>query len=285
MKHFAISLTGTYTRDEIPPRCRKPRPVTYETSAQVEVPTVSSDDAPVAFRIREVEDRIKEIRTFDGRLFAPYLPHSHQEEPSLPGSVHFPQDVDVTRHHRIPNRAESEDEFHQTIEAFFGGFLIIDGVVWAESREPAYEVVTFGLGGDGSTALMATDRATQGNVFRADEFEAARAFAEDVARQRGDRQERFEDPRSAEWDRAIEVLIPEAVTLVTATPAPKDIRDLRFNYSLARDRLSRASTPDDEKEHFSEAVRLRDEIIMRGYSPIESEVHPYEARHEAKERL
>lgn len=26
MNHFAISLTGTYTRNEIPPRCRKPRP-------------------------------------------------------------------------------------------------------------------------------------------------------------------------------------------------------------------------------------------------------------------
>lgn len=285
MEHFAINLTGTYTRNEIPPRCRKPRPVTHEASAQIEVPTVTADDAPIAFRIHGIEDHIKDIRTFDGRLFTLYLPHARQTEPSLPASVHFPQDVDVTRHHRIPNRAESEDEFYQTVEAFFGGFLIIDGVVWVESREPAYEVVTFGLGGDGSTALVVTDRATHGNVFRADEFEAARAFAEGVARQHGDRQGRYEDPRSAERYRAIEVLIPEAVTLVTATPAPRDIRDLRFNYSLARDRLSRASTPDDEKEHFTEAVRLRDEIIMRGYSPVEPEVHPYEARHEAKEGL
>lgn len=285
MKNFAINFTGTYTRDEVPPRCRKPRPITHEASAQVEVPILAAGDAPVAFRVRGVEDTVREIRTVDGRLFSPYLPHAHQTEPSLPGSVHFPQDADVTRHRRLYLHAESEDEFHEGVEAYFGQFRIIDGVVWEEAAEPAYLVATFGLGGNGSVGLMVSDRKDHGTLFRADEFETARAWADEVARNLGDRSSRYEDPRFAERYRAIEVLAPDAVTLVTISPAPKEVRDLQFEYRMARDRLSRANTSDEETECFFEVTRLREEIIKHGHSPIESEARPYEARHGAEETL
>lgn len=286
MSHFAISLTGTYTRDEIPPRCRKPRPVTHETSAQVEVPMVTSDEAPVAFRIREIEDRVKEIRTFDGRLFAPYLPWSRQEEPSLPGSLHFPQDVNTERD-RPFRSGESDEDYYRNAEAYYRQFVIIDGVVWRETSEPGYHVSTLGLGGlnGSSTSLGVSTRKDHGTLFRADEFEAALAWAREVANERGDRSTRYIDPESVERHRAIEVLVPEAVTLVTVAPAPKEVRDLRFKYSLARDYLNRATTPDEETERFAEVVSLREAIIKRGHSPIESDARPYEARHDAKESL
>lgn len=291
MKHFAISLTGTYTRDEIPPRCRKPRPVTYETSAQVEVPMVSSDDAPVAFRIRDVEDRIKEIRTHDGRLFAPYLPHAHQEEPSLPGSVHFPQDVDTERSNlrHVTFNVDSDEAYYQQAQEHYRQFLIIDGIVWVETGEPSYSVDTFGMGHNhGGTGLMVNAGAAgrrSGKTFRADEFEAALAHAIQVATGRGDTKDVARFERDPEDFRRIEILLPEAVTLVTPPPVPKEVRDLRFEYSIACDRLSRVSTPDEEAEAFETVSRLRSEIIKRGHSPIDPKFQPYEARHLGSEEI
>lgn len=289
MEHFAISLTGTYTRDEIPPRCRKPRPVTYETSAQVEVPMVSSADAPVAFRVREVEDRIREIRTFDGRLFAPYLPWAHQEEPSLPGSAHFPQDVDTERVNLRYSLydVDSDEAYYQKAKDHYQRFLIIDGIVWEETAEPGYHVSTLGLGGmnGSSVSLGVSTRKDHGTLFRADEFEDALAWARTLADERRDSSSRYIDPESVERHRTIEVLVPKAVTLVTITPAPKEVRDLRFEYSLARDYLSRATTPEEEAERFAEVVRLREEIVKKGHFPIESDARPYEARHGAVEAL
>lgn len=291
MKHFAISLTGTYTRDEIPPRCRKPRPVTYETSAQVEVPMVSSGDAPVAFLVRDLDDEPHEIRTHDGRLFAPYLPWARQTEPSLPGSLHFPQDVDTERHslRHVAFDVDSDEAFYKCVAEHYRRFLIIDGVVWVEGGEPSYSVNTFGMGHNhGGTGLMVNAGAADGHsgkTFRADEFEAAHAHAIETAADRGDTEDVARFKRNPESYRRIEVLIPEAVTLVTIAPVPKAVGDLRFEYSLARDYLSRATSLDEEAERFAEVVRLREEIIKQGYSPIKSDAQPYEARHGAGEGL
>lgn len=289
MKHFAISLTGTYTRDEIPPRCRKPRPVTYETSAQVEVPMISSDDAPVAFRIREIEDHIKEIRPFDGRLFAPYLPHSRQEEPSLPGSVHFPQDVDTERHHLryTPNPIDSDEAFYDAAAEHYRQFLIIDGIVWVEIGEPSYSVDTFGMGHNhGGTGLMVNAGAAgrhSGKTFRADEFEAAHAHAIETAANRGDTESVARFERDPEEYRRIEVLIPEAVTLVTVPPTPKEVRELRWEYDTARRRLEGADTPDEETEAFARVVALRKQIVALDHTPVQPREVPYEARHGIQE--
>ena len=287
MNHFAINLTGTFTRDEIPPKCRKPRPVTHETSAQVEVPMVTSDEAPVAFRVREIEDIVKEIRTFDGRLFAPYLPWSRQEETSLPGSAHFPPPVDTELHslRYVTFDVDSDEAYYQKAKDYYQRFLIIDGIVWEEVAEPGYHVSTLGLGGmnGSSVSLGVSTRKDYGTLFRADEFEDALAWAKTLADERRDSSSRYIDPKSVERLRTIEVLVPEAVTLVTIAPAPKEVRDLRFQYSLARDYLSRATTPDEETERFAEVVRLREEIVKKGHSPIESDARPYEARHGAVE--
>lgn len=286
MKYFTVSLTGTYTRDEIPPRCRKPRPVTHETSTQVEIPMVSSDDAPVAFRIRGLEDRIKEIRTHDGRLFAPYLPEAHQTGPSRPGSAHFPQVIDTEQGnlHQIIRDADSDEDFRQQAQKHYHRFLIIDGTVWREASEPGYSVTTFGLGNNhGGTSLMVDT--SRGMVFRADEFDAALAYAIQVAAERGDTEYVSRFKGNPERYRDIEVLIPEAVTLVTPAPVSKEVRNLRVEYSIACYRLDQATTPDEEAEAFESVSRLRSEIIERGYSPVKSDARPYEARHGAKEAL
>ena len=276
---FTVTVHGTYTRDEIPPRCRKPRPVTYDATATVDVAAVTGQDAPVAFRITKPGGGTYEIRTHAGKLYAQYKPFSRQVEPTVPGDSRFPAEV-TADNVRMWRDASTAEEFHATVRELFSRHLIIDGIVWTETSEPGYLVATFGIGGiNGSTGLMVSDRKDHGVLFRADEFEEARAHAAEVSRKRGDRQDRY-TPQEAERYRAIEVLIPEAVTLVTVPPEPVEVRDLRFDYDIARDRLSRVYSPDEETDAFEEVVRLREAIIRRGYTPVESDARPYEARAE-----
>lgn len=289
MDHFIINASGTYTREEIPPRCRKPRPVTHETSAQAQIPSVTSDESPVAFRIRDLDDRTTEVRTHDGRLFAPYRTGPDRTEPILPGSTKFPQDVDTTFNGLgyVGYPVDSEDAYRQAVQDQYRKFLIIDGIVWVEAGEPSYSVSTFGMGGNhGGTGLMVNRDAMgrhSGATFRADEFEDAHAYAIEVANRRGDTRDvaRYQD--NPEHYRCIEVVIPEAVTLVTVAPSPQRVRRLRTDYSMAIHKLDRASTPDEETEAFARVVVLREEIVSLGYTPIESNALPYEARHGADE--
>jgi len=277
---FTITVRGTYTREEIPYRCRKPRPVTHEVTTTATVKSVTSEQAPVAFRVSYHEDVVSDIRTYNNELYRPYLPFSQQEEPSTPGSIYFPSEVDNRNRHpfRGTSQIDSEDAYIAATQQHYDRFLIIDGIVWEPASEPGYHVVTFGLGGfNGSTALMVSSRKDHGMLFRADDFEAARAFAIETARERGDDPTPFIE--TPERYRRIEVLIPEAVTLVTLPPVPKHIQDLRFDYYIACGKLKNAKNPQEETKAFSEVTRLRFEIVNAGYTPVESDAQPYEARH------
>lgn len=178
---FAVTVHGTYTRSEVPPRCRKPRPVLYDTTATVTVESVSSSAAPVALRVTELRDEERapsEIRTYQGRLYAPHESYYRQEGPTVPGDSRFPSEVTTHRY----DHASSSEEFLSAIIDAYKPFLIIDGIVWAETSEPGYLVATFGIGGvNGTTSLMVSDRTDYGTLFRADEFEAARAHAVEVS--------------------------------------------------------------------------------------------------------
>lgn len=285
MDDFTVTVTGTYTREEIPPRCRKPRPVTYDTRASATVSAASSQEAPVAFRISRVipEGAVDEIRTHDGKLYAPYKPEAHQQDLTIAGDSRFPSEVHEG-HHLTGyglSRATSAEEFTATVSDRFARFLIIDGAVWSETSEPYYTVATFGMGGNhGGTGLMVGGG---GQVFRADEFEAARACAIETAAERGDTKDVARFERDAEHYRAIEVLIPEAVTLVTVPPTPRHVRDLQWSYRLARGHLEGADTPEDEAEAFGQVASLREQIIEAGHAPVQPDVRPYEARHHPQE--
>lgn len=282
MDAFKINFSGTYVREEIPPRCRKPRDVTHDTSTEVEVARVEAKDAPVAFRVHDRiggDDPAREIRTHGGRLYAPYAAHRVGASQAVAGSADFPAEVDADYHNRV--YADSPESFAAQVRERYAVYIIIDGMVWSEVEEPGYQVTTFGLGGiNGSTAIFASTRKDYGTMFRADEFEAARAWAHEVASERGDSAdaETFSTPEGAARDKVIEVLIPEAITLVTVPPTPKHVRSLRYDYDDARRNLRDARNPDAEAEAFAEVVRLREAIIAEGFAPIEADVSAYEAR-------
>lgn len=88
---------------------------------------------------------------------------------------------------------DTEDEAARDAQSKFADYLSIDGTLWAKAREPVYQIQTFGLGGNhGSTAITAATAPVTGNhaaesfYFPADAYEAAVAYAVDVAIKRGD---------------------------------------------------------------------------------------------------
>lgn len=287
MSAFTVTVSGNYVRDEIPPRCRKPRPVSHEATATYDVPQVSADDAPVAFKVeRAIAEKVEQIRTHGGNLYARYLPWAHQEEPSIPGSDHFPAEVDGDRYHSFLSRPESAEEFEQNVQDHYGNFLIIDGEVWVATSEPRYVVMTFGLGNNhGGTGLMDSSSDNQNimatSYFRADEYEQARQHAIQVASRRGDTEDVARFEKNPESYRSIEVVIPDAVTLVTMLPESEEARDLRFDYWSAVRKLkdSDGNGIEEEEQAFSKVAVLRAKLIDLGVPVQEPTARPYEARH------
>lgn len=285
---FDITVTGTYTRDEIPPRCRKPRPVTYPATTTVRVPQVTADQAPVAFRVHNNPlTAPTPYRHWGGNLYTKWRP-SVRDEPVTPGSTMFPAEQEAERYRLGPFIA-SEAAFAERVRDLYEDYLIVDGIVWVISGEPRYVVQTFGTGHNhGGTSVLASDTDNPNlrseSYFRADEPDAAAAYAIDAANERGDTESvaRLQSRQSYE---RIEVLISEAVTLVTVPPEPRHVHGLRFDYSSAVDRLSNLmrsrlnpATAEEEARQFEKVARLREQIIQAGCSPIEPTSRPYEAR-------
>lgn len=278
---FPVLVTGEYTVNEVPPRCRKPRDVSYDTTVTVEVPIISAKDAPVAFRVTPAWGAPRTtdiIRLWNGNLYGLYLPYSRQTDPTIPGTVQFPSETQSRAYF------EGKEAFVKATCDEYASFVIIDGEVWAMTGEPRYYTVTMGLGDNhGGTSFGEVDR-DNSNIraeayFRADDFDAALAYAVDVATRRGDTRSAAEFVDSPESHRTIEVLIPEAVTLVTVDATPQNVRDLRWEYLTAIGRLDRVtSDPELEPKLFAEVVRIRGEIIAAGFAPVEPQIRPYERR-------
>ncbi|MBN6754333.1 hypothetical protein JRG18_12595 [Kocuria palustris] len=183
--------------------------------------------------------------------------------------------------------------YQMGFDAWAGRFLIIRGddgdEIWEMTGEPRYLVTTFGLGGNhGGTALMVETRDSAGQ--RADDFEAARAHAEQVALHRAHAEQvalhRGDTESVAGFRQDIEVLIPEAVTLQTVAPTPREVEELRWDYREAANRLhAYAASPGHEAPTFAELVRLRQAIIATGHPVAPEDARPVEPRQLAPAHL
>lgn len=280
---FIVTITGGYTINEIPPRCRKPRPVPYKATATVAIPRMTAEEAPVAFRCREIDDTVKEVRLFNGRL---YVADDYGPESVIcPGDTDFPAEGDAGQDRRIHGHRHcgSAEEFQETVEGCLRRFLIIDDQVWTRTGEPRYDVMTFGLGHNhGGTGLSHTfsdnPNVAARSYFRADEFDSALAYAIEVADRRGDTEDVARFTNHRDRYRTIEVLIPDAVTLITYTPTPGWVENLRWDYHLAIRELKEATTPTADDAAFRKLCELRERIVSAGYTPLESTERPFETR-------
>lgn len=280
---FIVTITGGYTVNEIPPRCRKPRPVFYEATAKVAIPRVDAAAAPVAFRCHELDEKVKEVRLFNGHLYV--ADGDRKGSVIRPGDINFPAEGHADRDRRISGhrRCDSEQGFRSAVAGSLRRFLIVDDQVWTLTGEPRYDVMTFGLGNNhGGTGLSHTfddnPNVAASSYFRADEFESALAYAIEVADRRGDTNDVDRFTNHPDRYRTIEVLIPEAVTLITYTPTPGWVSDLRWDYHLAIHELKEATTPTADDAAFRKLCELRERIVSAGYTPLESTERPFETR-------
>ena len=214
MEHVKISVFINYYEPYIPPRCRKTRYVEKTEEVTFKVRSVTSQEAPVAFRLSDYDhvfNNQTEIRYFKGKFWQQV---NHRDivsggsleqigTDSLRSCIHplYYYGLDKTREYCINHY---KDECKK--------LLVIDGKVWEQTGEPRYYVNTFGLGcNHGGTGLFVghyyNPNIPNKNYFSALDGEKAVAYANEVAQRRGDTKD------VGKFEKMIEVLMPECVKL------------------------------------------------------------------------
>lgn len=276
-----IAVETTYTRNEIPPRCRKERRVQHTMTVTAELPVVDAAETTLAFTVREAIGPDKNIYQVAGRLFTPQTHIASRDERHAPSAVgdltEFPSTARITDT-AIPSNSIAD---HAVSDARLSGLIVVDGMVWEPSAEPAYTVSSLGVTETVVSAITESFHRGRGAIFRADEFSETLAYAHERATgfdgsEEADR--KFGPRADTEIFRYITVHDASAVRLVTALPAPSEIKELRINYQVAINELSRADSPDDEAAAFAKVCSLRKRIATAGHTPVAGNVEPYEDR-------
>lgn len=226
---------------------------TFETKVRIRV--IRPEEAPVAFTI---DDR--DYRYFDGKFWTV----AYSENPVTAASYKVP-DRTVHVEGPVPHKADlsgwvDEVEVSESL-------LFIDDIQWSATGEPVYYAQTFGVGfnhGGTSLSIGSPDR-TDGNRYRLDEFEEARAHAIEVATDRGDtesvtRLEKMDPP----------VVVHDASLLTYQPPRreTKEHRSLRSDFTWALEKYAKSvGDPDiefDEQQGWEELVQMRQALLARG---------------------
>ncbi|MFS0885026.1 hypothetical protein [Aeromicrobium sp. 179-A 4D2 NHS] len=231
---------------------------TFET--KVRVRAVRPEDAPVAFTI---DDR--EYRYFEGKFWTVHPePVAYSKNPVTSTTYKVPART-VYVEGPVPHEADLSNWVDEV--EVFDNLLFIDDIQWSEASEPVFYAQTFGMGhnhGGTSLSIGSPDR-TNGNRYRLDEFEEARAHAVDVAADRGDtesvtRLESMDPP----------VVVHDASLLTYQPPRreTKEHRSLRYEFTRALEKYAKAvGDPDselDEKQAWKELVQMRQALLARG---------------------
>jgi hypothetical protein len=247
------------------PRHRVPRDVEHESSTIISVRSVTGTEAPVAFVSTDAQwvrgdfvDAETEYRVFGGQVWTAI---TERDEFVTASAEWFAG--------RASTRVGGETEYMAAHNArlLWTGYLIVDGLVWAGSNEPQYEVQCGGLGGNhGSTYIQSTERYTtrkaDEHYFAADEYELALAHALDLAEGRG-------DTRSIDRIKAftpIHVLIPEAVgTTMKRAVRLKYVRPYSLTVETFRSALASFR---DQMIYEAGAMTLHDGATAYDYSKL-----------------
>lgn len=235
-----VRFTGTYRLMEVPPRCRKPRPVPHEADFTLPVRSVTDEQAPIAITYATGRDQALVLRFFDLQLYQQVTHHPPQAwagERRAPvateyGSAGFPAQAALRTY--TWSTVDSLEAVRAEHAKYLAGYLVVDGLVWELAREPRYVV-------SGSrhrsqwdrprapwVDLSATDTDSADeprHIFRADQHAAALADALAMARSLG-----VDEARIAELTaRApqITVHVPAAVQLVIPEQEHEDLSGLR----------------------------------------------------------
>ncbi len=206
-----------YTKDWIPPRCRKPRPGTFNDTITVEIKEVAASEAPWACVIHGHRRYFDEypynpIRYYGGKFYERamtdmYIDRKHYATDSY-GNRYWWCDYETERicqrrgmtiddmvmdvrwiHGWIDHR--DKPEVVSEIEGQASKYLIVNGEVWHEIGEPMYEIATFGLGHNhGGTSWFVehhyNENVSKERYFNANDFETMVDRFFSIALGRGD---------------------------------------------------------------------------------------------------
>ena len=177
---------------------------------EVEIPSISQNDAPCAFvitklAVRQEMDQVtdlliqKRILSFNDKFWLPtaYRENGHTLTPEdlrnrISRDARYSYSYGVTPLSDVRRVVASEETERITaIRNCAADYLLIDEAVFQACGEPCFEVATFGIGfNHGSTVLFARTRynpsVNRSRYFRADQREEAIAAAERIALSRGD---------------------------------------------------------------------------------------------------
>lgn len=212
-----------YTYELPSPRHRKEVRVDHTATADIEIRSTSSSEAPVAMTLTEPKwdrdgnraDITHDYRNFMGHL---YLARDFDTEA-------LQQEIRMCTLGSFETEQEGIDDVQRRADKY----VLIDGQAWERATEPVYYVRTFGMGGNhGSTALFSDSASGLSerpeNIFRADQFEQARAHAIKVAGERGDTESAA---RLANEKPSIQVHDPDAIKMVVSRPEPREVAPTR----------------------------------------------------------
>lgn len=238
-----INVKFQYTKDWIPPRCRKPRPGLFDGEVTVKVKEVKATEAPwacIVYASRRYHDEypVNPIRWHDGNFYQRamkdmWVNRDHVMVDSYGKHViwaDYDDDMCYQRRgmrvdelvrmiRRMSEERYSEEENKHWIGWKADRYLIVNGEVWEKVGEPRYLVQTFGLGHNhGGTAWFCTygynQNISKDAYFNANEFERMVEHYFDVALGRGDTEDAHryaKDIADGNYDH-IKVLMPEVFT-------------------------------------------------------------------------
>ena len=183
---------------------------------KVAIPSVSSQEAPVAFILSDYshrKDKQTELRLYGGKLWKQYTDWDRSGEEAVRVKDFGPDYLKRLLHPSLPYGHSRSREFCvKKYREEAERYMLIDGTIWERAGEPRYVVNTFGLGHNhGGTGLFVEEyynsNIANTNYFSALDGDAAVAYANKVAERRGDTND------VGKFEKMIEVLIPEAVTI------------------------------------------------------------------------
>lgn len=217
-----IKISYKYEMPYIPPRCRKVRYREEIADCLLDIPVVSPDDAPIAFRHGDVFRGTIEYRFYKGKLYR----RVRWDEKVCDATGFWPFEEFMKRIQRENTwsrvqtanfeLAHSEAECKKVLRAKYRDYLLIQSKtnieVWQRTGEPRYVIVTFGLGHNHASTNYFIETRYNNNISKSRYFTALQhdAVVKEtlrVAARRGDTHS-FQSILNGP---VIEVLIPEAV--------------------------------------------------------------------------
>ena len=182
-----VDLSFTYSVNEIPPRCRKPRWVDKNGKTTVVVRELNAGDMKIAFIVKDYNSETV-IRAYDGMLYKVAIRHTSEGKEWM--TIENLK-VRLECQARTSWGCKSYDEVIDELQEVANRYVIVGNTVYETVGEPRYCIYTFGLGHNHGGTSLSVDYHFNENIsseryFDALHYDDAVRMASDIAMSRGD---------------------------------------------------------------------------------------------------